>query len=66
MIIGGHRMDSIKHYFMKKDSPMEDLGSGIRRNILSYSDNLMLVEMHFEKGAIGSLHSHPMNNVPIF
>ncbi|WP_212697688.1 cupin domain-containing protein [Vallitalea pronyensis] len=52
-------MDSIKHYFMKEDSSMEDLGSGISRNILSYSDNLMLVEVYFEKGAVGSLHSHP-------
>jgi quercetin dioxygenase-like cupin family protein len=32
---------------------------GVRRRILTHNDQLMLVEVAFEKGAIGSLHSHP-------
>lgn len=39
--------------------PLEDLGNGIKRKILAYSNNIMAVEVHFEKGAIGTLHSHP-------
>ncbi|TCP94675.1 cupin domain [Cricetibacter osteomyelitidis] len=42
-----------------KNIPLEDLGNGVKRRILAYSDNIMSVEVHFEKGAIGALHSHP-------
>ncbi|PJG83599.1 cupin domain-containing protein [Caviibacterium pharyngocola] len=41
------------------DIPLEDLGGGIQRKILAYSENIMSVEVHFEKGAVGTLHSHP-------
>lgn len=39
--------------------PFEDLGNGVKRKILAYSENIMAVEVHFEQGAIGPLHSHP-------
>ncbi|MGO4834750.1 cupin domain-containing protein [Rhizobiaceae sp. 2RAB30] len=32
---------------------------GIRRRLLTHDDRMMMVEVAFEKGAIGSLHSHP-------
>lgn len=32
---------------------------GVRRRILTYNDQLMVVEVAFEKGAVGSLHHHP-------
>ncbi|WP_220719141.1 MULTISPECIES: cupin domain-containing protein [Agarivorans] len=38
---------------------LEDLGEGVSRKILAHSDNMMAVEVHFEKGAIGAMHSHP-------
>ncbi|MGR7923094.1 cupin domain-containing protein [Zobellella denitrificans] len=41
------------------DVPMEDLGNGVSRKVLAHSDNMMAVEVHFEKGAIGPLHNHP-------
>jgi quercetin dioxygenase-like cupin family protein len=37
----------------------EDLGGGVKRKILAYGDALMQVEVHFERGAVGTLHSHP-------
>ena len=36
-----------------------DLGNGVKRKILAYSENLMHVEVHFEEGASGAMHSHP-------
>jgi quercetin dioxygenase-like cupin family protein len=36
----------------------EDLGGGLKRKIMAYDDNLMLVKVAFEKGGIGALHSH--------
>ena len=38
---------------------MTDLGGGIKRKILAYGDDLMQVEVHFEKGAVGAMHTHP-------
>lgn len=37
----------------------EDLGGGVKRKILAYGDALMQVEVHFERGAVGAMHSHP-------
>jgi quercetin dioxygenase-like cupin family protein len=42
-----------------KDIQLEDLGEGVSRKILAHSDNMMAVEVHFEKGAVGALHTHP-------
>ncbi|CAH0528821.1 cupin domain-containing protein [Vibrio hippocampi] len=38
---------------------LEDLGDGVSRKVLAHNDNMMSVEVHFEKGAIGPMHSHP-------
>lgn len=37
----------------------EDQGSGVKRKILAYGDSLMQVEVHFEEGSVGKMHSHP-------
>lgn len=37
----------------------EQTGPGVVRKILAYADELMLVENHFEEGAVGALHHHP-------
>lgn len=42
-----------------KDVELEDLGDGVKRKILAYSDNIMSVEVHFEDNAVGYLHNHP-------
>ncbi|UTT87187.1 cupin domain-containing protein (plasmid) [Vibrio pelagius] len=46
-------------FVYNKDIKLEDLGDGISRKVLAHSDNMMAVEVHFEKGAIGSMHNHP-------
>ena len=40
-----------------------DLGGGVKRKILSYSNNLMTVELTFTKGATGAKHSHPHEQI---
>ncbi|MGP8308830.1 cupin domain-containing protein [Vibrio sp. YIC-376] len=46
-------------FVLNQDIPMEDLGEGISRKVLAHSENIMSVEVHFEEGAIGTMHSHP-------
>src|SRR6266498_1660243 len=36
----------------------QDAGPGIKRQVYGCDDNLMLVKVKFEKGAIGVLHQH--------
>ena len=43
----------------QKDVELTDLGGGVRRRVLAYNQQLMIVEVHFEKGGVGSVHTHP-------
>ena len=43
------------------DSSVEwtELGAGIRRKVMAFDDQMMLVKVAFEPGAVGTLHQHP-------
>lgn len=41
----------------------EKTAEGVSRKILAYTDELMIVENTFNKGAVGSLHSHPHTQI---
>lgn len=45
------------------DIELEFAGTGVNRKILSYTDELMVVENHFEKGAVGAMHHHPHTQI---
>lgn len=45
------------------DIDLEPCGEGVKRKILSYTDELMCVENHFEKGSIGAMHHHPHTQI---
>lgn len=36
----------------------EKVGKGVKRKIMAYDDNLMVVRVEFERGSIGSVHKH--------
>lgn len=52
-------MERNQKFNFTKEASFEDLGGGVKRKILAYGDALMQVEVHFEKGAVGAMHSHP-------
>lgn len=41
------------------DAPVHDLGGGVIRRILSHTPEMMAVEITFEAGGVGAVHSHP-------
>ena len=41
------------------DIAWEEVGGGIRRKIMAYDPNMMLVKVDFETGSIGAIHQHP-------
>ncbi len=49
-------------FFIADDQPWEDLGDGISRKIVGYTDDLMAVHVRFEKGAVGAIHSHEIHD----
>ena len=42
-----------------KDAVLNDLGGGVSRRVLAYTPQLMIVEVNFEQGGEGSVHTHP-------
>lgn len=46
-------------FVFAKDTPREDLGGGISRQILGYGPEIMIVRVWFEEGSVGDVHSHP-------
>jgi quercetin dioxygenase-like cupin family protein len=51
-------MENIQHYFFNEKIDLEDLKNGITRKILAHNESLMIVEVNFEKGAVGQVHEH--------
>lgn len=48
----------MKNVQFNDEVPLQDLGGGVSRKIRSYDEHLMPVEVHFEKGAVGAVHTH--------
>jgi quercetin dioxygenase-like cupin family protein len=40
------------------DLAWEETGPGVRRTLVAYNDDLLLVKVAFETGAVGALHQH--------
>lgn len=45
-------------YILNNDTPVEDLGGGVSRQLLGYNNQLMMVKVSFLTGAVGALHTH--------
>ena len=40
------------------DLTWEPMASGVRRTLVAYNDDLLLVKVEFDAGAVGALHQH--------
>lgn len=45
--------------FLYNSIALQDLGEGVSRKILAYNPEMMIVEVHFENGGVGAIHTHP-------
>ncbi len=57
------RVDKSKLFCVSDDVEMEQLGGGVSRQIMLHDDEIMMVKVVFEKGAIGNEHDHPHRQV---
>ncbi|MFY0688399.1 MAG: cupin domain-containing protein [Cyclobacteriaceae bacterium] len=49
---------SSEKYILTQSMEWEELGGGVSRKFLGYDNQIMMVLVKFEKGALGSPHSH--------
>jgi quercetin dioxygenase-like cupin family protein len=52
-------MTETKLFAPAGDGEWTTTSDGNRRRVVLHTDELMMVEFAFEKGAVGALHSHP-------
>ena len=45
------------------DTAWQQMAPGVRRQILGYGPDLMMVRVEFEAGAVGAVHHHPHRQV---
>lgn len=51
-------IEKSKNFIESRKNQWEDLGHGVKRQIMGYDKNIMMVKASFEKGAVGPLHKH--------
>ena len=56
-------MSSSSSFVRSAELEWDTVGDGVRRKILGYGPDLMLVHVEFHKGGIGALHHHPHRQV---
>lgn len=61
-IEAGHRCESLP-FVLKSQTPIEEIGPGLKRQILGYNNKIMAVRAIFEEGAVGEMHKHPHSQV---
>ncbi|RAJ32986.1 cupin domain-containing protein [Pedobacter cryoconitis] len=48
---------------IEEETPWQDLGNGVKRQVFGYNDQIMLVKAKFEAEAVGQLHQHHHSQV---
>lgn len=46
------------NFLLNAELPLEVAGEGMTRQIMGYDGQLMMVRVHFKKGAVGIIHEH--------
>ena len=46
-------------FTLHKDTSKIELGGGVSRRILSHGEYMMAVEVSFDAGSVGAMHTHP-------
>jgi quercetin dioxygenase-like cupin family protein len=52
-------ISSSANFLIDAELKWDDLGGGVKRQIVGYNQDLMIVKFKFEKGGVGALHCHP-------
>ena len=47
-----------QNFFFSSDIEAKVVGEGVTRKVLAHNEDLMVCEVSFKKGAVGSMHHH--------
>lgn len=53
----------MSYFKLSHKNAIEEMGNGMRRQILGHESNLMLVKVYFDKGVVSPRHNHPHQQV---
>ena len=56
-------MSQSEHFLFANETEIEDIGGGLKRQMLGYNQELMAVKIWFSEGAIGYNHKHRHSQV---
>ena len=56
-------MKNRPEFVLAKSVEWETVAEGVRRQVLAYGADLMVVRVDFVKGAVGAVHQHPHRQV---
>ena len=62
-MVRGGKVVKYENFVLNSERKANAVGKGMTRKILAFSKGTMLCELHFEKGAVGALHSHPHEQI---
>lgn len=48
----------VKVFIENESIPWEQMDAGVKRKIMAWDDNLMMVKVNFDKGGVGAVHQH--------
>jgi len=51
-------MNKSTNFIFETETEWEQINEGMRRQILGYDDQIMLVKIDFQKGGVGAVHAH--------
>ncbi|MCR9014220.1 cupin domain-containing protein [Aquiflexum gelatinilyticum] len=54
---------TITPFQIENELPWEEADQGIQRKMYGHDEQVMMVKVKFEAGAVGKLHSHPHSQV---
>ena len=52
-----------EEFIKSNDIEWENVGKGIKRQIMAFDDRIMLVKVQFDEGGIGEMHEHHHSQV---
>lgn len=52
-----------REFLFGKDVPWEAAGPGIKRQVMGFNDQIMMVKVKFAEGGVGEPHDHPHTQV---
>lgn len=50
-------------FILGGEQAVENIGVGLRRQILGHGDHILMARVWFDEGAVGEVHSHPHSQV---